>query len=63
MYALACYQHYTTKLDMDHVLTIRKMVWEKDYESRMTILDRFQDGLLLCMTDKSWVLDIFGKLL
>ena len=41
---------------------IRKMVWEKDYDERMSMLDTFQDGLLLCMSDKSWVLDMFGKL-
>ena len=61
MYALASYQHYSIKLDMDHVTKIRKLVWEKDYDERMVLLDKFQDDLLLCMTEKSWVLDIFGR--
>ena len=62
MYALGVYQHYTLNVDMDHVLKIRKMIGELGYEECMQKMDKFQNGLLLCLTDKSWVLDLFGKL-
>ena len=63
MYALAVYEHYTLNVDMDHVLKIRKMMGELGYEECMHKMDKFQNGLLLCLTDKSWVLDLFGKLI
>ena len=61
MYALTVYQHYTRKLDMDHVLKIRKTFWSVGYEDSMLLLDSFHESLLLCVTDKSWVLDMFGE--
>ena len=61
MYALAVYQHYTRKLDMDHVVKIRKFFWDLGYEETMQLMDAFHESLLLCVTDKSWVLDMFGK--
>lgn len=61
MYALASYQHYAVKLDMDHVIQIRRLIRDFGYEECMVKLDSFHDGLLLCMSNKSWVLDLFGK--
>ena len=63
MYALSCYQHYSIKLDMDHVITIRQMLGKLGYETCMEKMDTFHEGLLLCVSEKSWVLDLFGKLL
>ena len=61
MYAVECYRRYALKLDMDHVIKLRKMVWELGYEEAMVKMDNFHDSLMLCVTDKSWVLDFFGK--
>ena len=62
MYALASYQHYTYKLDMDHVVTIRDMIRDLGYEESLEKMDAFHHDLLLCLSGKSWVLDLFGKL-
>ena len=60
MYALAAYQHYAVELDMDHVIKIRTMIDPESYEDCMDIMAAFHENLLLCLTDRSWVLDIFG---
>ena len=62
MYALASYQHYTYKVDMDHVMRIRTMHRDLGYDECMDKMDTFHHGLLLCMSDKSFILDIFGEL-
>ena len=61
MYVLAVYQHYSLKVDMDHVTRLRKMVRELGYEECMEKLDNFQNQFYLCLTEKCWVLDLFGE--
>ena len=61
MYALAVYEHYSLKMDMDHVVRIRKMVRELGYDECMGMMDKFQNQFYLCLSDKCWVLDLFGK--
>ena len=61
MYAIAVYQHYTRRLDMDHVTKIRKTFWEHGYGESMIKMDAFHESLLLCVMEKSWVLDMFGE--
>ena len=61
MYMVGVYQHYAVTPDMDHIISLRKIVHEQNYEDLLLMLAKFQEELKLFMEEKTWVLDFFGK--